>query len=839
MSENEDSPQNPPNPFAPPEITISIREPESDEDEEDDDVIDYTPPIIIPRRNSYRWGGNDPNQPQTGLASLTINRDNMSASSRRLSTILSPVEPDNESESSSSDEEMPPPPVNRFQGRRESVMIIPPGTASRRSSLRDDSSSLPRPIRGSTSFLRGLAMDQNSVSMHGSVTGQTSQVNNIDINIIEPETVKHEPFPTSNPFTNPGTFVSSSLLSNPHTSTNTSIRSDGVSGMTDSLRPEAARRSSLKGSITNPRLRALSTSRPRSDSSAKRPVLTFDKSAVDDSSTSKQVAKAVVDEEKPMKANIEKEVTRNVQVEEVEINAPKASTNPLIKYLSKKHEQFSEYYYEHVSYKKESTLFLMCLFPFVLLVSFLFLFDYFVFSNTSMALLYKFVLVTLGMAAMAATEAINQRHAFMGCMYKLISGTATIKTLHHTADGGGKSKLLHYGAFIFYCCLVAAELAFKKVHVVSPLEPGMFVGLDTSINFSNSTHATDIFYVASGSAITCSECLGLESGDYLIIPISLHLLSISQVTKSTSVISTHPQDLIGVTVNCMSTLNDYNVEDNSIEMILQNLVQGNQSAMADVIFAGTKKEGTTNRRCVISARSFRGIAKTEYSLVANVPKRKKIDEITPVDEFTCSDIGDSCLNEAESNDLSYSLLSRIFSKSTFNLDGKFLSNGKYFPFPSSSLSDYDYSNRIRKTVGSMLILAVSDHLNPKPFQAELSTDSIQLKLSIGFSLSILILTCSAFCILLSTFLIVRDLAKLRKATDSYLRYLSKSIQPGSKNVAQMSQYVLEVFDPADEDWDKVQVRFGEDRNTMDEPLGTLRFGSRKDVVKFKDTRAYY
>lgn len=104
--------------------------------------------------------------------------------------------------------------------------------------------------------------------------------------------------------------------------------------------------------------------------------------------------------------------------------------------------KFMLFYHAHVTYKKETLLFLVLLVPYVLVAVAMVMTPSIVFPNNSYAIWYKTITILVGLVATHATDLINERHAVLTSMATVISNEATIKTICDGFAMKGKNRLL-------------------------------------------------------------------------------------------------------------------------------------------------------------------------------------------------------------------------------------------------------------------------------------------------------------------------------------------------------------------------------------------------------------
>lgn len=499
-------------------------------------------------------------------------------------------------------------------------------------------------------------------------------------------------------------------------------------------------------------------------------------------------------------------------------------------------------YYKRVSYVQESWLHLILILPFVILcVAIPLLTNNVIFATKAIALGSKVAIVLLGILAAHMIEIINHRHANLSTMAKIINGEATVRTICDHIKGKAQSGLLFWSAVIFYAVLIAGELSITNIPANSFYAFGTASQLDVSNMATPSENSSSIFRTAVGAQFGCHNCVGLRTQNLLLIPLSVVLVSSGGVANNLDVIHKTVQDIISLDVECFTILPTIVPRNRTLQVALGATILGEGAASFDFEFSAPMQANglLKSKRCSIVARDLSGIASVRYNLgVDGVSTRKQIDTITTRFPSNCTLAGDYCLNFSSIPNLSVKVMSVAFAGGLVSIDQAYSFSMDLIPDASAEMSDSQFSIRAAEVIGMNLLIAASK-FNYISVPAVIMSDGSAVQLNIQTWLLALTLANAVFCPLLAFVLLMIDILTIRKINNVLLRRLSQSIKPGQKHVSELAEYVSQIFDQFNPDWDLAVARFGEDRRTTSDAQGKLRFGSKKDVVRFKPRRLYY
>jgi hypothetical protein len=521
-----------------------------------------------------------------------------------------------------------------------------------------------------------------------------------------------------------------------------------------------------------------------------------------------------------------------------------SNARPLTSFEKKFYEMINgmiEKYAEYVTYKQESFLILLTLLPFPVLAGLLPLLDSIVFLNNSYGLGLKIVTMVLGLMALKASELVNNRHVTLSAMVMIVNGDATIRDVCNVIKGKGHNRMLTWTAYIFCACLVAAELSIIGVPEYSSFGQGVALQIDLK-GAANQNYSLDFFQASVGAQVGCFGCVGYKSRDILFIPVSDKLINGASLEHDSDVIMQSLQDIVSLDVSCFVVTPTPRPIDTNLRVQVLGFNYGVQTSFMDFEISSFNTQGVLRaRRCTFISRDWSGIAKVRYTIAdSGTTARKAVEFVGPIDPTNCTSIGDLCLNNPTHVDISVALIKSAFPQSTFNIDRAYSQNFHMFPDPGKSMSDTNYADLVANAVGMNFLLGANQFRSTEVI-TDLETDQVAVKLRMQSWLMILTIVSASICTLIAIILIIADILRLGKTSDVILRRLSFTLKPGKGNIESIADYIYDIIkdgSPA-EDWDLAPVRFGEDRKTMLEPLGKLRFGGKKDIVKFKIGRAYY
>ncbi|KAI8897924.1 hypothetical protein BC833DRAFT_15693 [Globomyces pollinis-pini] len=533
---------------------------------------------------------------------------------------------------------------------------------------------------------------------------------------------------------------------------------------------------------------------------------------------------------------------RNAEFAKAASSLNLAKASPIERIINKWSAIIMEKYYENVTYKTECVLLLLLLSPFPMIAILIPNVGSIILADEGWSLGFRFAITLLGYIAIHGSELVNHRHAHLATISKIINGEATVRSLSDSVKGEGLNQLLYWSTYLFYTCLIVAELSMSNVPY--PKSHGVGSAYTVANTFQNSTpiDGRNVLFLSFGINLACSDCVGMVSNNVLLVPLTVSLRDISLDAGHEFVFLEATQDIAALSVSCFSadaTYTDVAKTDLAISVI--ELSKGVRTSLLDLEISSWDSSLTSlkTRRCSIIAREFSGFTRVRYGIDEQdkTVTRLLVDYIGPNAPKSCQKIGNRCLDDPKIPNLTYSLFAPVFDKTVHALSKSYASMFRIFPDPSTDVADVVYEKEMAESIG-LVLLAARSHLATtiEPYSISSPTSIV---LDIDYWFMILTIITAIFCPIVAALIVTFDLIKLEKAPDSLLRRLSQSVKPGKRFLEDISTYVSHIYVPSQDDWDFAPVRFGEDKKTTSDPLGLLRFGGKKDIVKFKNGRPYY
>ncbi|KAI8902388.1 hypothetical protein BC833DRAFT_574067 [Globomyces pollinis-pini] len=494
-------------------------------------------------------------------------------------------------------------------------------------------------------------------------------------------------------------------------------------------------------------------------------------------------------------------------------------------------------YHSFISYKTESVIMLLLLLPFFVVLFGVFEFPRLVFPNYYYALTYKIIIVLIGLLGVKSIKIINRRHSDINVMRKVLNGDANIKFLYNAVTRGTQDKILSLSTAIFYGCLIATELTLETIPSETPYSAGMATHLAYDLSAVNITSSPqERFFNAIGAQYTCQSCQSIKNSNSYLVPISLFLKTAP--APNMEVIMNAPMDIISLQVTCYKQ-NSPGQLTSDFRFHLNSISNGQNSSAVDFRISKRTDAGILTRRCSLIARDYRGSVKIRYhtSKLGRVTTMG-VTSIGPSNPATCKIDAGYCLNTPLRPNLSFTLLSNVFTIGDSNLQKGFTERFQLMPDPSVTISDDIFSKLIALNMVVALKSSVGSFIG-ETIPVDLLTDEISVQFNMNNVLFILTLVTASICIVLAVGLILINVLTLNQP-NRLLRRLSLSMKPGAQYMADISKLVYTNYVKNDEsNWDADNIRFGESRQTVKDDVGVLRFGKREDLVKYRDTKAYY
>jgi hypothetical protein len=390
---------------------------------------------------------------------------------------------------------------------------------------------------------------------------------------------------------------------------------------------------------------------------------------------------------------------------------------------------------------------------------------------------------------------------------------------------------------LFTAYLIAAELVMEPEKVLTVVGSGQTIHMSMNPADIMPSNTSQIFPVTLGSGFSCKGCIGLPVDGTLHVPVTAHLVQVSETELNLNqYFLGNTQDILSLRTQCYSLITpSAPLSTNEKFFRVINSISGVNFTQADVEIISRKASTFYGKRCRILIGEYRGMVKSRFSIRSGVPIQEAVQSIEADPSVPCTQVGTRCFNRAKRSQLSRILLNAAFSTTSATVE-----RTKYLPDPSVTQSDNAFQYEMNSFVGLLLYNSASMFLTTQN-EGILYTNTKALNLQVQPILQFTTIALCMFCLSLACMQIAFDLIQLGKASNELLRKVHLVVKPGQQNLLSIAQFSKETIDSAAvmDEWDYVGVKFGEDRKTANSPLGILRFGTRRDIVKFKDDRAYY
>jgi hypothetical protein len=379
--------------------------------------------------------------------------------------------------------------------------------------------------------------------------------------------------------------------------------------------------------------------------------------------------------------------------------------------------------------------------------------------------------------------------------------------------------------------------SIREEYVSSTYGTGLMLQLNTTSFKTTSLREPNsiIFQLAVGGQFGCAGCIGLQTENVLLVPISEILTGITNEATDLELLTQSVQDIISIDAECFSIrpTTRVNRSDSNIQMNIESFESGSSAVLLDiemvssVNFTGDVK----SKRCSVVFRDWSGIPIVTYGISSTgVVSRLKVSSVSTKNAAGCTPIAGKCLHKSEIPNLADTVLTEALSSYLMTTNQVYSYALGLFPDPSdTTMTDEVYSERVAEILGMLLIMSTSK-FNFSEGTVTVLSNSVAVRMNINSVPLILTIVFAILSILTSVVLIMIDIAKLGKTNDYLLRRLSQNIRAGKRHIEELSEYSRSVFKPGVEEWINAPVRFGEDRATASDALGRLRFGGKRDVV---------
>jgi hypothetical protein len=497
-----------------------------------------------------------------------------------------------------------------------------------------------------------------------------------------------------------------------------------------------------------------------------------------------------------------------------------------------------EKYYDNITFRKECILLLLALFPYGVIAAIIQYMDRTTIYEYYLSVAFKVAFILVGMLAEKSVAIVNRRHSDLTAIISIIGNEASPELVIGASNSERVNKFLKYLALAFNALLIASELSIDPIPVLTPYGTGGMIHMVPDLSRVAIPNDTETFDLALGSTYSCHGCAGFVSEHSTMVPLSSFIKALDEEdTTLRSIFNYQTQDIVGIETRCSTIQNPpHHSNENLLRLDINKIVWGQYASVVEVTVLSRRNSKTEGKRCRSVFRDRRANVAYQYGVVkGKYLKKNKVLSMEPEDSETCLEYESVCVNFSERRDLSYTLLKSALTRSFYDVD---LSSR--FPDPKD-FGDEDFEHEFQEFLAVLLINSATRFMENTETSSELFTDSKASKFRIAPALNFTILGLGCACIGISILLIVFDLIQLGKVPDRLLRKLHSVIRPGKAHLSGLAVYAGSHMNGNTyiDDWIQHDIRFGEDRTTVGEEMGRLRFGAKKEIVRYKDSRLYY
>jgi hypothetical protein len=385
---------------------------------------------------------------------------------------------------------------------------------------------------------------------------------------------------------------------------------------------------------------------------------------------------------------------------------------------------------------------------------------------------------------------------------------------------------------------MTTELSIQSLKADSLIGVGTEVSMKKTLALDPFQNETEVFITALGTRFTCKDCVGINHNSFLYVPITSFMYE-KPSSESSTLLSKTIQDILSIRAQCYKITNPiYTLEIDHVAWQMKEIVRGVNTTLLDFEVYSRNTTDLQGRRCKVLMRDFAGSVKQRYkqAFYGSI-KKYSVEQITSVDTNNCDDGTPLCLNPPTRSSLSAILAHTGLSFSMLKVKRQFLDHSNLFPNLHKDIPQLDFDSDIQKFIGVVLVVAAKKYLD-EVVPVNIYSDDFSVKLVIDPILKYLTVVFSFLCVLFSVSLILTDMVHLEKTPNEYLDALSRVLRHGKSNLEALAPFVSKNC-VSGTDWHYQNVRFGENKNTISDPLGRLILGAKKDIVKFKAERAYF
>jgi hypothetical protein len=508
-------------------------------------------------------------------------------------------------------------------------------------------------------------------------------------------------------------------------------------------------------------------------------------------------------------------------------------SNALSRFIEQIRLLVQQQYSQRVTYKLATLLSLLTLTTYGMTIGVFMFLSRNVFSSLEVAVRFQAGTIFSGLIALWVARLLSNRHLNMQMITRVLGREANFQSIVIPSGRDTSTMMLIGLAMAFNVVLVVCVSMYESAPVLRSVGLGFRQRLSLEPSTVVLSNETSVFAHALGKGYSCWSCSTFSFGDNLIVPVSRFLQSVDKKSSQLKkVLIYENQDVIGINVDCFTLVDTRNYpRDPRITFRVRNVIWGVNSSSSEYDIFTTKDGTTFVKRCRSVLTDRRAKTTTAYEIrKKDHVTQTKVSSLEPVDPKSCILYDSLCLNYSSRKELSYTLLNAALTKHEY-----LIGHGSHFPNPSYTNVRY-FEKELQQFISNLLLISAGRFCDEIE-ETEIFSDQAATRLQIPMLLTVTVMVMAGTSVVLTVLIIGIDLIQLERVPNSLLRRLGAALIPGRHMLSSISKLLSTVGE--DDDWSQIFVLYGEDRTTVDKEKGTLRFGRRKEIVKFKESREYH
>jgi hypothetical protein len=495
-------------------------------------------------------------------------------------------------------------------------------------------------------------------------------------------------------------------------------------------------------------------------------------------------------------------------------------------------------YYEKVSFSKECYLKLLVLFPYAIILGLLQQMETIVIHDYYWSLVYKTVLALIAAISQFSIRMINNLHSDLTTIISIVGNETTPRILVKGTKRVYKNRVLGVLAFVFTFLFFLLEMTMTREMLLTNSGIGVTSSMSNNPSSVRIANNTEAFYASLGSHTTCRNCLALRQDDALLVPVS-RIISRLEVTDRSmkTVFLDFPQEIIGIKSRCYTIVNpEPYTNTKSVRFRVSEIVWGRNTTYTDFDIYSANSHQVSAKRCRAVISDMRGNIAYKYNVVDGSTLRKEsIHYIAASDPRTCVDYEGMCLNFARRRNATFLLVTGVFQQREYSVD-----KSSWFPDPLRTTNHTDFELNVQDFLAAAVATSAIQYFTVDE-TSDLQTNDKASRFKVVAELRIAVLVIGILNVCIAILHIVLDLIQLSRVPNALLRTLSKVVKSGALNAQSLAMHItgeMKGRKQLNPEWFHEKIRFGEDRLTVGQDYGILRFGKKSEIVRFKDKREY-